>query len=586
MVVLSRVPVGRREERVQTVRNRSDRPSAPLVVMSRSCPPDVGGYQRQFSLLLPHLARERTVVAIGAVREPPTSSMGWEGATNLMLPAYRIPRRVRGVADLLILPLTALAGVVMRIVLRRRCALLVLSPGMPRWTWLVRFWARWIGGVVARFPTSGDAARLGQLDGLPCLGVVPGAEQLEEVTAVGLSGRLVPNAVELAPVSRHDDIVATVGRLVARKRVDVVVDGFAIANRQHPGWTLRIVGSGQSERDSVEDELRARVRADPAPVELVGEVPDPWAIAGDASVYVTASEREGSPNAVLEAMAHGLAIVAPSGAMGRWFDPVPPHRSFDGPGELGDVLVELLGDRAERGRLGAEAQEYVRRHHSVAGLVQQWSRIVDAAGRVPASGGWSRTVLPMAPDGLVLDVGSGRYPNPRADVLCEREPVRGDRRAVIDRPFVVADAAALPFRDRSFDLAIASHLVEHVDDPAAVLTEMSRVAASGYVETPHRRFERWLPEEGHRWAVEVHRGALRIEPNRWSTDASTPARRALLALYYAGERKSYATVRLPGPANVLVRSPARVLRGVLNRSRITTACYRFDHVHPPRVERR
>jgi ubiquinone/menaquinone biosynthesis C-methylase UbiE len=40
---------------------------------------------------------------------------------------------------------------------------------------------------------------------------------------------------------------------------------------------------------------------------------------------------------------------------------------------------------------------------------------------------------------------------------------------------VVGNIAALPFRDASFDLATANMVLEHVQDPAAVLAEVGRV---------------------------------------------------------------------------------------------------------------
>jgi len=39
-----------------------------------------------------------------------------------------------------------------------------------------------------------------------------------------------------------------------------------------------------------------------------------------------------------------------------------------------------------------------------------------------------------------------------------------------------ADAAALPFGDRTFDLVIALEVLEHVDEPRTVLSEIARVA--------------------------------------------------------------------------------------------------------------
>ena len=45
--------------------------------------------------------------------------------------------------------------------------------------------------------------------------------------------------------------------------------------------------------------------------------------------------------------------------------------------------------------------------------------------------------------------------------------------------FVVGHAGHLPFRDRSFDLVIASHVLEHLHDPVHALTEYARVLRPG-----------------------------------------------------------------------------------------------------------
>jgi SAM-dependent methyltransferase len=55
--------------------------------------------------------------------------------------------------------------------------------------------------------------------------------------------------------------------------------------------------------------------------------------------------------------------------------------------------------------------------------------------------------------------------------------------------FVECDAQALPFADSSFDYVFSYHMLEHVRDPRAVVSEMSRVLAPRgllYVGTPNR----------------------------------------------------------------------------------------------------
>ena len=61
------------------------------------------------------------------------------------------------------------------------------------------------------------------------------------------------------------------------------------------------------------------------------------------------------------------------------------------------------------------------------------------------------------------------------------------------------DACALPFPDKHFGAAIASHVLEHVEKPYQALAELHRVAEEVYVITPPW----WAPHTwlhpGHRW---------------------------------------------------------------------------------------
>ena len=61
--------------------------------------------------------------------------------------------------------------------------------------------------------------------------------------------------------------------------------------------------------------------------------------------------------------------------------------------------------------------------------------------------------------------------------------------------FVRADARALPFGDRDFDIAFSHSVIEHVlgDDRRLVAAEIARVAERYWVQTPNR----WFPIEPH-----------------------------------------------------------------------------------------
>lgn len=177
---------------------------------------------------------------------------------------------------------------------------------------------------------------------------------------------LIPNAVDCrrfdcvrddaAPLRR----VAFVGRHVPVKGLDVLLRAWTMVRRPD-GLRLVLAGDGPE---------RARIRAlaiDLAvadSVEFPGRIDDVPALLAGAGLYVQASHQEGLPNAVLEAMASGLAVVATRvsghedvvehGVTGLL---VPP----DDPAALARALQVLIDDAALRRAMGLRGRGAVNR---------------------------------------------------------------------------------------------------------------------------------------------------------------------------------------------------------------------------------
>jgi uncharacterized protein YbaR (Trm112 family) len=121
----------------------------------------------------------------------------------------------------------------------------------------------------------------------------------------------------------------------------------------------------------------------------------------------------------------------------------------------------------------------------------------------------------IGPNDLVLDVGSGHNPNPRSDVLCDRyiddDTERGGSIRV-DRPLIVADGHNLPFKDKAFDYVIASHIIEHMDDPARFCSELQRVAKRGFIASPTELAEHMFYWSFHKWYVNKVGNKLILHP--------------------------------------------------------------------------
>ena len=122
----------------------------------------------------------------------------------------------------------------------------------------------------------------------------------------------------------------------------------------------------------------------------------------------------------------------------------------------------------------------------------------------------------------MLEVGSGGSPYYRSNVLADAYVTTRERSwapLISDRPTVIAFGENLPFRDKSFDFVIASHVLEHSTNPALFLSELQRVAKAGYIEVPNALFERLNPYYDHRSEISLRNDCLIITKKaNWCVD--------------------------------------------------------------------
>ena len=123
-----------------------------------------------------------------------------------------------------------------------------------------------------------------------------------------------------------------------------------------------------------------------------------------------------------------------------------------------------------------------------------------------------RLIIDVKKDALVLEIGSGNKPYPRADILLDASMENYERAGnlVVDRPLVIGIGERLPFKDKSFDFVIASHVLEHTSHPRLFIEEMMRVGKAGYIEVPEAWIEHLNSWEIHRSEISVVDGVLVI----------------------------------------------------------------------------
>jgi len=123
-----------------------------------------------------------------------------------------------------------------------------------------------------------------------------------------------------------------------------------------------------------------------------------------------------------------------------------------------------------------------------------------ALGMESAAWALRRFHTPVDQEALVLEVGSGGNPYPRSNILLDAYENTRERHWVpltSDRPTILGFVENLPFKDKSFDFVIASHVLEHSTDPERFISELQRVAKAGYIEVPDAFLERINPYRDH-----------------------------------------------------------------------------------------
>lgn len=124
-----------------------------------------------------------------------------------------------------------------------------------------------------------------------------------------------------------------------------------------------------------------------------------------------------------------------------------------------------------------------------------------------------RSGLKIGKKDKVLEIGSGHNPMFRSDVLIDKYPNDdshrcGALRIYPHQQFIDAQGERLPFGDKTFDYVICNQVLEHAEDPAQFISEITRVGRRGYIETPGMPGELMFPKTAHKWVILLIDGKL------------------------------------------------------------------------------
>lgn len=199
-------------------------------------------------------------------------------------------------------------------------------------------------------------------------------ERARAEDALGIGVDVVMNGVDVPSTiplrSSIGRIVGTLARISPDKKLEQLIDAA-----KHGGFALRIAGAVERGCDAYLGELRDRARG--LPVEFAGER-DAASFLAEIDLFAMISEPAGCPNASLEAMAAGLAVVA-TGVGGVRDQLVPGESGVLVPrGDaraLGDAVARLLTDDAKRSAMGRAAYQRAATAFSVDRMAADYARL-------------------------------------------------------------------------------------------------------------------------------------------------------------------------------------------------------------------
>jgi len=387
-----------------------------------------GGAERFVATLAGRLDRTRFAPAIAAAtaratyRVPddvPVIPLGYCGVASLPRTVLRLRRTIRAQAP----------GLVLSNVLSTNCltgAALAGLDRVPPWIarvanspahgdpWLQRLWGRRVYPravlVVANSRGLAEAFVRYYPRAAGRTGSLPNPVDFERIDRLAGEAELADNGADqraAGPIAargaargdghRETVTVLWVGRLEPQKRPDLALAAVAELRRRAeaagdpvPAVRLRLCGDG-SLRRRLEERVAALGLGDA--VELTGFLDNPFAAMAAADLFLSTSDFEGLPNALIEAQGLGLPAVATRCPFG------PDEIIDDGETGLlvpvGDAaamaegLAALVADPARRRRLGEEAARRTRARFGIAAVVPRWEEALDAAlaGHRPPDGG-------------------------------------------------------------------------------------------------------------------------------------------------------------------------------------------------------
>ena len=342
-----------------------------------------GGVERFVCTLANHLASNGFAVAVGSVATPRAQlRYPLDGAVRVLHGAQALPlgegawallrKQRRTGCTLARLIRTERPDAVLLNGLTTACSVLALAPGAAArcvccdhnhfdarsrpWRWLRRLLYRRVAAVVSL--TKADAPRFAAIN--------PRTEVIHNASTLRAD----------CPANPAEPLVLAVGRHVAQKGFDLLLQAWVRVQARRPEARLRILGSGPLGGALLQ---QAQALGIAGSVQWWAPTPAIEAQYRAAAVFVLPSRYEGMPLALLEAQALGVPAVAfdcptgPAEIISSETGIVVPAGDT---AALAEALLRLLADADLRARMGQAAIERSQHLFSPELHLQRWAALM------------------------------------------------------------------------------------------------------------------------------------------------------------------------------------------------------------------
>ena len=193
----------------------------------------------------------------------------------------------------------------------------------------------------------------------------------------------VPNPLHIPTTVRsaaqRDKVILTVARLHHQKGIDILLEAYRIVLDNRRDWRLCIVGDGEERQALQQQAARLGIAT---MIDWQGQVADVSPFLASASLFVLPSRHEGTPNALLEAMAYSMPVVVTDSSPGPVVAVGQAGCVVAGgnPAAIAETVLGLIKDETRRQKLGIAARALCHKY-SLERVEDRWNTILGLTGK-------------------------------------------------------------------------------------------------------------------------------------------------------------------------------------------------------------